>query len=146
MDVKVTAGSVVNPTEDEAKVERALRNIFPSQPIQKITAQGGMPVLRISGIGLDSLSTLRSLIRQERIRSAARSILFNRSWEQRIRIYLNKQAAYMGRVSFCEPEGESPHGPISIEIETPNPQSVIDFLASNPAQGASRESMERRKR
>ncbi len=132
MDVKVTAESVVNPTEDEAKVERALRSIFPSGPVEKTAMQGDVSVLRISGAGLDSLSTLRNLVRRERIRSAARSVLLTRSRGQRIRIYLNKQAAYVGRVSFCEPQGESPHGPISIEIEASDPQSVIDFLASTP--------------
>ncbi len=146
MDLKVTAESVVNPTEDEAKVERALRNIFPSGPMQKTTMQGDASVLRISGTELDSLSNLRNIVKQERIRSAARSVLLSGFRGQRIRIYLNKQAAYVGRVSFCEPEGESPHGPISIEIETSDPQSVIDFLASAPAQGFGLEAMRRRKR
>lgn len=146
MEFNVTAESTVNPTEDEAKVERALRNIFPSEPIQKMTTQGNVSVLRIDGADLDSLSTLRNLIRQERIRSAARSILMGRSRGKGIRFYLNKQAAYMGRVSFCEPEDESPHGPISIHIEAADPQSVVDFLASNPHQGFSREFSGRRRR
>jgi predicted RNA binding protein with dsRBD fold (UPF0201 family) len=146
MDFKLIAESRVNPTEDEAKVERALHNIFPSEPIHKETSHGDTSVLRVTGTDLDSLSTLRSLIRQDRIRSAARSILLRTLPGERIRLYLNKQAAYMGRVSFCGPTGESPHGPISIEIDTPDPQSVIDFLAFNPAQGFSREPIGRRKR
>ncbi len=145
MEFKVTAESIVNPTEDEAKVERALRNIFPSEPIEK-TTQRNVSILRIHGVDLDSLSTLRNLIRQERIRSAARSILLGGSRGPGIRFYLNKQVAYVGHVSFCGPEGESPNGPISIEIEATDPQLVIDFLASNPAQGFSREFMGRRKR
>lgn len=144
MKVRVTAESMVNPTEDEAKVERALRNVFPSEPMQKTTSQSDVVVLRIRGDDLDFLSTLRNLIRQERIRSAARSILFSRTRGERIRIYLNKQAAFVGRVSFCEPAGESPHGPISIEIETPDATAVIDFLASSPGQGFSRERQGRR--
>lgn len=141
MDVKVTAESTVNSTEDEAKVERALHNIFPSEPLQKITMQGDALVLRINGNGLDFLSTLRNLIRQDRIRGAARSILFRETQGGRIRTYLNKQVAFVGRVSFCEPAGESPHGPISIEIETSDPQAVIDFLASSPGQSFSGEPM-----
>ncbi len=146
MDVRVTAESVVNPTEDEAKVERALHNIFPSEPMERVAMKEDVFVLRIRGNGLDFFSTLRSLIRQERIRSAARSILFSGTQGQRILIYLNKQAAFMGRVSFCEPLGESPHGPISIKIESSDPQLVIDFLASSPSQGFSREPVGRRRR
>jgi predicted RNA binding protein with dsRBD fold (UPF0201 family) len=99
MDANVTAESVVNPTEDEAKVERALHNLFPSEPIHKTSVHGN-DVLKIQGDGLTFLSTLRNLIRQERIRTAARSVLFSRTEGKRIRIYLNKQAAFVGRVSF----------------------------------------------
>jgi predicted RNA binding protein with dsRBD fold (UPF0201 family) len=49
-----------------------------------------------------------------------------------IRFYLNKQAAFVGRVSFCEPVGESPLGPISIRIEAMDPLRVVNFLASIP--------------
>jgi uncharacterized protein len=145
MDANVTAESVVNPTEDEEKVERALHNLFPSEPIHKTSTHGNEVVLKIQGDGLTFLSTLRNLIRQERIRTAARSVLFSRTDGQRIRIYLNKQAAFVGRVSFCEPTGESPNGPISIEIESSDPQSVIDFLAS-PGPGLSQEYVGRRRR
>ncbi len=146
MDVQVTAESSVNPTEDEAKVERALHNIFPSEPVEKIKTHGDATGLRIRGGGLDFLSNLRNLIRQERIRSAARSILFSGTQGQRIQLYLHKQAAFVGRVSFCEPSGESPHGPISVEIQSSNPQAVIDFLASTPHQTFTRDSMGRRGR
>jgi predicted RNA binding protein with dsRBD fold (UPF0201 family) len=145
MDVIVTAEAEVKPTEDPSKVERALRNMLPEQPIRRIGGEGKRTVLRIQGNELAVLSNLRNLIRQERIRSAARSILFSRTEGKRIRIYLNKQAAFVGRVSFCEPTGESPNGPISIEIESSDAQSVIDFLA-NPGPGFSQEYAERRRR
>lgn len=146
MDVKVTAQSFINPTEDETKVERALRNIFPAEPMQKTTTQGERTMLTIHATEMSSLSTLRILIRQERIRSAARAQLLRGSSGQRIRFYLNKQVAYVGRVSFCEPEGESPHGPISVEIESANPESVVDFLASSLPIEPSREFSGRRRR
>lgn len=145
MDANTTAEAVVNPTEDEAKVERALRNLFPSEPIRKTGMQGKDIVLKIQGDGLNVLSGLRNLIRQERIRTTARSILFSRTEGQTTRVYLNKQAAFVGRVSFCEPTGESPNGPISIRIESSDPQLVIDFLAS-PGPGFSQEYVEKRRR
>lgn len=147
MRVSVTAEAAVEPTEDEAKVERALLKLFPSTRIERIPTQEGSVILRVHGDGLDFLSNLRSLIRQERIRSAARTILIRSAYEgNRIRIYLNKQAAFMGRVSFCAPVGESPHGPVSIQIESEDLQSVVDFLARLPAQDSNPELMQRRRR
>lgn len=146
MDLSVTVETVVRPTEDEAKVERALHNIFPSERIQKVGTSGAEVVLRIHGGEIDFLSNLRNLIKQEAIRSAARSVLTSRTHGQRILIHLNKQAAFAERVSFCQPEGESPNGPISIEIESSAPESVVDYLATNPWQGFSREAAGRRRR
>ena len=143
MSLKVTAEAVVEPTEDQAKVERALRKLFPAGQIEKTEGPGGSLSLRIHGNGYDFLSNLRSLIKQERIRSAARSILLRKLREPLLRIYLNKQAAFMGRVSFCEPVGESPHGPIAIEIDSADNQAVVDYLASPPPSAEVREGRRR---
>jgi predicted RNA binding protein with dsRBD fold (UPF0201 family) len=132
MSAIVTADSLVNPTEDRSKVERALHNIFPSAQIQRTDLADDVIRLEVGGDGIKFLGPLRSLIKQERIRSAARSILFSGTRGRHIRFYLNKQAAFVGRVSFCEPVGESPLGPISIQIETDDAYRVIDFLAAKP--------------
>jgi len=134
MSVRVTAEAMVNPTEDESKVSRALLNIFPAAKLEKTSRPEEVGVLRLHGEGLEFLSTLRSLIRQERIRVAARKVILSKIRDQRILIYLHKQAAFVGRVSFCEPLGESPHGPISIQIDAFNPEGVIDYLAARPGQ------------
>ena len=146
MRVKVTVESIVNPTEDESKVERALHNIFPSATIEKTNSPDDRMKLKVQGNGLEFLATLRNSIKQERIRAAARSILLSRTSGDRTRFYLNKQVAVVGRVSFCEPVGESPLGPISIEIESDDPQVVIDYLAAKPGEGAFPRLVERRRR
>jgi predicted RNA binding protein with dsRBD fold (UPF0201 family) len=124
----------VNPTEDETKVEQALRNVFPTGKIQRNARSEDNVTLRIQGEGYEFLSTLRNLIKQERIRTAARSVLFGSTRGKRLRFYLNKQAAFVSRISFCGPTGESPLGPISVDIEADNPDAIIDFLASRPGQ------------
>lgn len=131
MSVTILVESLVNPTEDEKKVERALRNVFPSTKIER-AMPGDTPRLRIHGEGLEFLSTLRNRIKQERIRSAARAVFLGGTHGQRIHAYLNKQAAFAGRISFCQPEGESPLGPISIAIDTANPEDVVEFLTYKP--------------
>jgi predicted RNA binding protein with dsRBD fold (UPF0201 family) len=100
--------------------------------IEKAQTPNGQLLLRIQTHDLDALSTVRNLIRQERIRSAARSLLRARAKGERIHMFLNKQVAFAGHISFCEPTGESPNGPISIEVDSSEMEPVIDFLASNP--------------
>lgn len=46
----------------------------------------------------------------------------------RIVTFLNKQVAFAGHVSFCEPVGESPLGPIRVEIESEDLIGMIDWL------------------
>lgn len=132
MSAIVTADSLVNPTEDRSKVERALHNIFPTAQIKRTNLADDVIRLEVRGDGLMFLGALRSLIKQERIRSAARSVLFSGTRGSHIGFCLNKQAAFVGRVSFCEPVGESPLGPISIRVETDDAFRVIDFLAAKP--------------
>jgi len=134
MSIRVIAESIVNPTEDEAKVEEALRNVFPSAKIQRNATSGDTVTLKVQGEGFEFLNTLRSLIKQDRIRTAARSILFGSTRGMHLRFYINKQAAFVGRISFCGPTGESPLGPISVDVEAENPDAVIDFLAARPGQ------------
>ncbi len=140
------AETIVNPTEDETKVERALRNMFPSASIERTSEADDVVRLTVRGEDLEFLSNLRNLIRRERIRNAARSILHSRTLGQRMRFYLNKQAAFAGRISFCEAFRESPHGPISVEIESDDAQLVIDFLAAEPSQKTYQRIMESRRR
>ena len=129
MNVTLTAEASVEPTEDEKKVERALLKLFPSGQAERRREDGVTVALVVHGSGFEFLSTLRNLIRQQRIRTTTRAIFLRNAQEHLLRIYLNKQAAYMGRVSFCAPVGESPHGPISILLESDN-ITLIDYLAA----------------
>jgi hypothetical protein len=144
MTVTVTAEAAVEPTEDEKKVERALLKLFPSGRAERRTEQDSTVGLVIHGDGLEFLSGLRNLIRQERIRSTARAIFLRNARDRVLRIYLNKQAAFMGRVSFCAPTGESPHGPISIQLETEDMQAVIDYIAAIPKEASGSDVRRRR--
>lgn len=68
------------------------------------------------------------IIQRDRIRAAARAQLFRGMTEDRLVVYLNKQVAYAGHVSFSAPEGESPLGPIRVTIKSGDPVGVIDWL------------------
>jgi hypothetical protein len=145
MIVSVTAEAAVEPTEDEQKVERALLKLFPSGRVERRMEEGSTVGLVVRGTGLEFLANLRSVIRQERIRNTARVLFLRNASDRLLRIYVNKQAAFMGRVSFCAPFGESPHGPISIAVETDGMQAAIDYLAAKPVQSFGPDVRRRRK-
>jgi len=143
MTLRIAVEAVVNLTEDEAKVARALRNVFPDMSVQRLRMDEGKMKLRMNGSGLQTLATLRSMIKQDRIRTAARAVILRGADGTRIQFYLNKQAAFAGRASFCAPFGESPQGPITVEIFSDNPASVVDYLAAMPGQGGFQRFQER---
>ena len=126
--IKVKAEAEIKPTEDPEKVKRAIQNLILNPKIE--TAQIGKGAFLIAEAeGEDGLSKLYTLFRQERIRDATRKLLFRGLHGKTITFCLNKQVAYVGHISFCNPFAESPLGPIKIEIKCEDPQALIDWLA-----------------
>lgn len=117
----------VNPTEDVDKVKQAVINVFGNLRFEEKPRHRGI-LLSAEVEGWESLAEFGKLLRRERIRDAARAVLFGGLKEASITFFLNKQVAYAGHVSFCEPVAESPLGPIKVQIEGGGPK-LIDWLA-----------------
>jgi len=131
-EVSVYVEADINPTENEDKVKRAVENMFGNLEWEvKPQRQGSLLIAR--GRSLDALTKLCNLLRRERIRDAARGALYEGLRDKSIIFYLNKQVAYVGHVSFSKPVGESPLGPIRVEIHCENPRELIDWLAPRTA-------------
>jgi predicted RNA binding protein with dsRBD fold (UPF0201 family) len=118
----------VNPTEDLEKVKRTVENIFGSVKLEVNPRKYGS-LLLARAKGRDGLAKLYNLLRRERIRDASRGVLFGGLSKKTIVFYLNKQVAYAGHISFSKPTGESPLGPIKIQISCDDPQELIEWLA-----------------
>lgn len=131
-EVEVQIEVEVNPTEDEAKVKRAVENVFSSLQFELKPLRRGS-LLTAKTRGTDGLTKLYNLLRRDRIRDASRSVMYRGMSERSIVFYLNKQVAYAGHVSFSQPSGESPLGPIRVEIQCDDPRQVIDWLAPRTA-------------
>jgi hypothetical protein len=130
--IKVYVEAEVNPTENEEKVKRAIENIFGDiqtkvQPIYKGA------IVTAEATGQEALTKLYNLLRRERIRDAARAVLFEGLSGKTISFCLNKQVAFAGHVSFSKEVAESPLGPIKVKIECENPRELIDWLAPKTA-------------
>lgn len=127
-EIEVIIEVEVNPTEDEAKVKRAVENAFGGLQFElKPLKRGGLLIARTGGT--DGLAKMQNLLKRERIRDAARAVMFKGLSEHSIVFYLNKQVGYVGHVSFSQPSGESPLGPIKVEIQSRDPVQIINWLA-----------------
>lgn len=118
----------VNPTENLEKVKRSVENIFGGVDFEVKPKDWGSS-LTAKTKGINGLTKLHNLLRRERIRDAARGVLFDGLRGNAIFFYLNKQVAYAGHVSFSKPVAESPLGPIKVQIRCDNPREIIEWLA-----------------
>lgn len=131
-EIAVRVETEVNFTEDEGKVESSVANIFDNVSVEvKPSYRGSVMVAEAEG--REALVTFRRLLSLDRIRDAARKVLFGGSRGNAIRFCLNKQVAFAGHVSFCEEVAESPLGPLRVTIECEDPRLLIDWLTSRSA-------------
>ncbi len=114
----------VYPSEDPSKVLRAVKNVISSCSPE---LQDGR-VLAVTK-SPSALSIIYEQVRSRRVMGVFRRVLeanviANSTW-----FYLNKQAAYVGTVSICEEESESPLGPIKVTLTSNKLAEIINWLA-----------------
>lgn len=127
--IVVSVRATVHPTEDPKKVEHAIGNLFGALSIQSRSLGPEEFMLTAKSHGHEALSRLRELLRQDRIRDAARAELLADVSEWGIRFFINKQVAYVGHVSLSSETGESPLGPIEVEVNCKDPLALVHWLA-----------------
>jgi len=131
-EIDIHVEAEVNPTEDQEKVKRAVENVFGNVEFEvKPQRRGSLLIAKAKGI--EGLTKLHNLLRRERIRDAARGVLFDGLSEKSIVFYLNKQVAYVGHLSFSKPVAESPLGPIRVQIRCDDPRKLVEWLAPKTA-------------
>ncbi|MBD3206494.1 hypothetical protein GF319_09150 [Candidatus Bathyarchaeota archaeon] len=113
----------LNPTEDQLKVEKAIRNLFGEIEINHDSANS---TLHAEVVGHTSLYELKRKIAQDRIRDTIRSVFTRWKENDRLSFGLNRQAAYAGHVSL-NLQNEDPMGPIQVLI-TGGVDEAVEFL------------------
>ena len=127
-EITVHVETEVYPTENEEKVKRAVENIFGDIPLQiKPTNSGSM--LTAEAKGQEKLVKFHKVLRNDRVRDAARRVLFGSARRGAISFCLNKQVAFSGHISFSEEISESPLGPLKVTIKCESPRQLIEWLA-----------------
>lgn len=109
------------PTEDPEKVKRALLNLFPDGEVEE---HDDVVIVRT-----DSGERLRQLIIDHHIRDTARSMMLCGRSGRGSSFRLNKQVAYVNKISFVE--GVPALGAIDVEIEDDDIDAAIDHLAES---------------
>jgi predicted RNA binding protein with dsRBD fold (UPF0201 family) len=125
--VSIHVEAEINPTETEQRVLEAVENMFGPMNTQIKPLRRGS-LLQAYTSSQEPLIKFYNLLSREHIRAAARTVLMAGMERNRISFCLNKQVAYAGHVSFSQEAGESPLGPIKVEIHTENPREVVDYL------------------
>lgn len=100
----------LHPSEDPAKVARALDNMFPGLEFalsgKLLRAESGMPCL----------AGLRDKVRRRGMQASLARQMRRNERDGRTWFYLNKQAAFVGTAAVCENADESPLGPIRVQL------------------------------
>jgi predicted RNA binding protein with dsRBD fold (UPF0201 family) len=128
VEVTVFVEAEIYPTENEDSVKTAVNNFLSDATVTIKPSVKGSTLTAVAK-GQNSLLNLRNMLRNDRIRDASRRLLFKSIRGTMISFYLNKQVAFSGHVSFSEETAESPLGPIKVNVETDNPEQLIDWLA-----------------
>lgn len=131
--ISVEVSAPVHPTEDRELVQAALGKIFAGLEYQLKESEGMVP--RLVGFGDEtSLTWLHELLRSRKILDTARSRMHIDKGI--VAFTLNKQAAWVGKVSF--PADDEPLGSIWVEITThskEDAQRLVDWLAPPTEEG-----------
>jgi predicted RNA binding protein with dsRBD fold (UPF0201 family) len=123
--VAVEVVAPVACTESVEKVSQAVSRIFPGLTLRRVEDDliGESP-------SLDILERLRMQVRARRIRASARTILMKGVVGDSLIFYIDKQAAYMGRVSFWDPMERHMPRPLMVRVRTDRPLDVVEWLTS----------------
>jgi predicted RNA binding protein with dsRBD fold (UPF0201 family) len=121
----VMATAKVFPTEDPGKVRQALLNLFPGAEL--VEGEFGMTA------STTDLSHFMELVRRQRILDAMRATLLRGAEADRTTFYLNKQAAFVGKISMVE--GNVPLGAVVVTIQDEDLTSLIDRVAPTTVEG-----------
>ena len=126
--MKLRVETEVKATEDQMKVEAAVKKIFPTLQLNRV---GNYLMGESSDVR--ALDRLHQLLRLQAILDSARKVMRAGRRNDLVRFMLNKQVATVSKVSFTD--DESPLGPIVVTIEASDIERLIDYLAPRTRDG-----------
>ncbi len=123
--VEVVASARLFPTEDAERVRRCLLNVFPEAVLEEDEG-----IIRAK---TNDLSRFKEIIRNHRILDSTRAVMLRGMTDDGIAFQMNKQAAFVGKISFVE--GNAPLGHIEVIIKGDGLEAMIDGVAPQTIDG-----------
>jgi predicted RNA binding protein with dsRBD fold (UPF0201 family) len=120
--------ATVSPSEDPAKVAKALGNIVGDV---SDTASVGPVSARLITENPGAFVRIRDQLRDRHIRAVARRQLLIKKVGHATSMMLNRQAAVAGVIAICGSPEESPLGPVYVTIASERLDAVIDWLTAH---------------
>jgi predicted RNA binding protein with dsRBD fold (UPF0201 family) len=91
----------------------------------------GATSIRLRSTSPRCLQRLHDQLRDRHVRDAARRLMAASLEGDVLPLKLNRQAAAAGVLALCSNAVESPLGPLNLEMETGEPQRLIDWLTAH---------------
>ncbi|MCS6770334.1 MAG: hypothetical protein NZ570_07875 [Candidatus Caldarchaeum sp.] len=123
MKLAAEISAPIYSTESQSKVAQAVLNIFPKASVQMFSDKVVASVDSVEGF-----EKLRMMIRSRRIRTAVRNVLGKGLKGGSLVFYINKQAAYVGKLSFYEPGEAVALEPITVKVYSEDAEQLIRWL------------------
>ncbi|MFX1295622.1 MAG: RNA-binding domain-containing protein [Promethearchaeota archaeon] len=124
--IQIIIKTPIHQTEDREKIRQCFEKIFGKPSMEEKDL-----FLIIRSNKMNILSFIREKLKQQRIRDSVRKILLKNMNIDSVSFYLNKQAAFMGRIHFVtNPDHEDYLGPITIIIKADEDKikEIINWL------------------
>ncbi len=109
----------VYPSEDPEKVRTAILKVFPDAQLETTDEN-------ITGT-TESIERFSKQIRKQKILDTTRSVMIRGKRGDRTRFFLNKQVAFVGKISFCEEK--TILGTIKVLVIDEDIDALIDKVA-----------------
>ena len=111
----------VNPSKDPEKTQKSISNIFPYSTLK-------LKIIQFRRIKRStSLEKIYEVVHQNNLKKPIEEI-FKKSKKWLNLVYLNKQAAFVEKITICEEAEESPLGPIKVMLTSSRIDEIIDWF------------------
>jgi len=127
LGVEVEITTEIHPTEEQEKVVKAVKNLFPDAKIK-------IEDSRLFAKARD-LSTFRELLRRQKILDTARAEFIRNRRGEEVTVYLNKQTATVSRINFCEEDAVLSPLRVTFRLLGVPFQRFLDYLAPETKDG-----------
>lgn len=125
--IVLRAYAPVFPSEDRRKVLAAVSNVLGDCAF---AVEDGDNVL-VKSTDPACLRKVKEQLRDRHVRDAAKRLMLRLREGDRLKLLLNKQAAFAGVVAMCTTQTEPPLGAIRVEIDCDRPVELVDWLTAH---------------